>query len=330
MIPVRRIAVLAAASLSLIAATAATPALRSRLGPLLDMPRAGDGMPATSAAVLESEAEQTSKDGGELRSPLWDDLGTSGNLRAWIGTRASLSQSPALQPLLAGLPPDQAGVHSLEQPAPDGDSLSVVLLESFGARKGTRVGGYRVGRWPSSGAAAGNSRYAEPAGFIEVIPENQNTMVSKRFRLRDFLTHDQKDVWPKVLVLQPALLDKLELIGDELERRGLPSSIRIMSGFRTPQYNAQGVGHKGGRASASRHMYGDAADVFVDGNEDGRMDDLNGDGKSTARDAKVLFAIAEGVEAQHPELVGGLSAYPANSSHGPFVHVDARGVRARW
>ena len=77
-------------------------------------------------------------------------------------------------------------------------------------------------------------------------------------------------------------------------------------------------------------MYGDAADVIVDVNGDGVMDDLDGDGKITIRDARVLYAVAEGVEVQHPDLAGGLSAYPGNSAHGPFVHIDARGVRARW
>ena len=66
----------------------------------------------------------------------------------------------------------------------------------------------------------------------------------------------------------------------------------------------------------------------ADGND--RMDDLDGDGKITVGDARVLLAVAERVEADHPNLVGGLSAYPANSAHGPFVHVDARGVKARW
>jgi len=125
-------------------------------------------------------------------------------------------------------------------------------------------------------------------------------------------------------------LDKLELVGNELQRRGLPDMLHVMSGFRTPQYNAQGVGRKGGRAAESRHMYGDAADVIVDANGDGVMDDLDGDGRATIRDARVLYAVAEAVEKEHPELVGGLSAYRASSSHGPFVHIDARGVRARW
>jgi len=268
--------------------------------------------------------------GDSTVSPLLEVLGSSGNLRALIGTSVSLAQSLVLQPLLSGVPLGAPGVHSLGLPAPDGDPLVVVTLEPFEAMQGARLDAYRVGRWPTHGLAARNPSYAHPQGFISVTPANEYTQVSKRFRLRDFLTHDQQNVWPKVLVLRVPLLDKLELIGDELERRGLPSSLHIMSGFRTPQYNAQGVGPKGGRARESRHMYGDAADVIVDGNEDGVMDDLDGDGRVTIGDARVLLAVAEGVELEHPDLVGGLSAIRANSAHGPFVHIDARGVRARW
>jgi len=259
-----------------------------------------------------------------------DVLGLSGNLRALIGTPTSFAESSALQPVLSGIALAEPGVHSLGLSSPDGDSIVVVTLESFDAIQGARLAGYRVGNWPTSGLAARDARYARPPGFISVTRENKSTSVSKRFRLHDFLTHDQKDVWPKVLVLRPALLDKLELVGEELERRGLPSRLHVMSGFRTPQYNEKGVGPRGGRASQSRHMYGDAADVFVDANDDGMMDDLDGDGRTTIRDARLLFAVAEGVEAEHPDLVGGLSAYPANSAHGPFVHIDARGKRARW
>ena len=305
---VRRISALACGCLTLVVAPVAMPALRST--PVRYVP---------AVTVDDSTG-----------SPLQVVLGSSGNLRALIGTPAALAQSPVLQPLLSEVPLDAPGVHPLGLPAPDGDPLVVVTLQSFASMQGTRLDGYRVGRWPTRGLAARDPRYAPPAGFIPVTPENESTPVSKRFRLADFLTHDQQDVWPKVLVLRVTLLDKLELIGDDLERRGLPGRLHIMSGFRTPQYNAQGVGPKGGRAGDSRHMYGDAADVMVDGDGDGVMDDLDGDGKVTIRDAQVLLAVAESVEVQHPDLVGGLSAYPANSTHGPFVHVDARGVRARW
>jgi len=105
--------------------------------------------------------------------------------------------------------------------------------------------------------------------------------------------------------------------------------MQVMSGFRTPQYNQRGVG-AGGRAQDSRHQYGDAADVFVDNDRDGRLDDLNGDGRVDTRDVQVMMAAVERVERRYPELVGGAGVYKATSAHGPFAHIDVRGKRARW
>jgi hypothetical protein len=254
-------------------------------------------------------------------------LGSSGQLRAVIDTPESVRRVVAAE--IADAPEVIAtpGLHDLGMVTPKGDAFYVVSLLPYAVKKGSTLRGYRVGSWPTNEAAA---RYAPPAGFIEVTPENEATQVSSHFMLKDFITHDQSGVWPKFLVLKPRLLDKLELISSALAQRGLPSRLHVMSGFRTPQYNEQGVGEKGGRASKSRHMYGDAADVFVDEDGNGRMDDLNGDGRVTVADARVLFTVAESVEAAHPDLVGGLSPYQANSAHGPFVHVDARGTKARW
>ena len=130
-----------------------------------------------------------------------------------------------------------------------------------------------MGFWPAERRKLlSTAAYANPEGFIEVTPENADTHVSEHFRLRDFLTHDQQGVWPKYLVLRAPLVDELELVISQLEARGTPvRHMSVMSGFRTPQYNARGGERAGVRVS--RHMYGDAADVFVDNNGDGRMDD---------------------------------------------------------
>lgn len=252
-------------------------------------------------------------------------LGASGALRVLLGTPDRWRVDSLVGRLLSW-PGFRPGIAPLRLVAPDGDPVTLVTLLPFAAKTGPRLEGYRLGTWP------GERRPGEPLplGFIRVTEGNQDLKVSRRFRLRDFLTHDQASSWPKFLVLEPRLLDKLELIGDELARRGQSSVLRVMSGFRTPQYNALGVGPKGGRARDSRHTYGDAADVFVDGNGDGVMDDLDGDGRITVADGRYLLALAERVERRHPELVGGLSAYPATTAHGPFLHVDARGHRARW
>jgi uncharacterized protein YcbK (DUF882 family) len=131
-------------------------------------------------------------------------------------------------------------------------------------------------------------------------------------------------------VLDTKLIDKLELVLADLESRGTEvSRVRVMSGFRTPQYNAGG-GDPRGRAGLSRHMYGDAADIFIDGDGNGVMDDLNRDRRVNIRDARVIEAAVDRVERAYPSLVGGCGVYRGTGAHGPFVHIDVRGYRARW
>jgi hypothetical protein len=208
--------------------------------------------------------------------------------------------------------------------------FAFVSLVPFTEKKKGMLGGYRMGSWPAEQRAVSSDRYGNPAGFIRVTLENQDTRISEHFRLRDFLTKDQATVWPKYLVLQEGLIDKLELVIHALGQRGVSvSRMSVMSGFRTPQYNEKGVG-AGGRAQNSRHQYGDAADVYVDNDGSGHMDDLNGDGRVTTADAQFLAQVVDQVEEAHPELTGGVGIYSATSAHGPFVHVDVRGVRARW
>jgi hypothetical protein len=77
-------------------------------------------------------------------------------------------------------------------------------------------------------------------------------------------------------------------------------------------------------------MYGDAMDVAIDNDGDGLMDDLNGDGRVTVKDARVLAAAADRVEKAYPDLVGGIGIYAPTGAHHGFVHIDTRGYRARW
>jgi hypothetical protein len=254
-------------------------------------------------------------------------LGRSGKLRAIQGTPDAIRELPVVSSLFEGLD-STPGVHDLGLFTPHGQSFFVLALIPFETKRGAKVDGYNIGFWPSERGR--QSRYDLPDGFILVTAENQFTPLSEHFRLADFITHDQKQVWPKMLVIQPRLVDKLELIALELERLGKPSTLRVMSGFRTPQYNQRGVCRRCGRAKDSRHMYGDAADVLVDANGDGRMDDLNGDGRVNVKDARFLASVADAVELAHPDLVGGIGIYKSTRSHGPFVHVDARGFAARW
>lgn len=256
--------------------------------------------------------------------------GISGKLRARFVAPASVGAIPVLSRLFGdSLPLRNPGVYVVDESRAD-QEFAFITLRPFTDKKNGRIGSYRIGTFPFERRAPSRARYANPEGFIEVTPANQDTYVSEHFRLRDFLTKDQRAVWPKYLVLDARLLDKLELVIDELSRTGVPvRHVSVMSGFRTPQYNIQGVG-EGGRAKNSRHQYGDAADVFIDNDRNGRLDDLNRDGAVNTRDVAVMVAAVERVERAYPELIGGAGTYKATSAHGPFVHIDARGYRARW
>ena len=214
-------------------------------------------------------------------------------------------------------------------------SYNVITELPFSAKKNGRVGLYYIGNWPSENGSVGPSKapagaYGNPEGFIEVTPENADTPISEHFKLRDFLTHDQPSVWPKYLVLRPQLVDKLELVLSDLQAHGYDThGVKVMSGFRTPQYNYTG-GNTGGRANLSRHMYGDASDIYIDNDGDGQMDDLNHDGKISIDDARVIEQAVDRVDVAHPELIGGAGVYTAAPGHGPFIHIDTRGYRARW
>ena len=91
-------------------------------------------------------------------------------------------------------------------------------------------------------------------------------------------------------VLRQPLLVKLEQLLEEVNERGREAhTFTLLSAYRTPSYNAA----IGNETTYSRHSYGDAADIFVDANEDGRMDDLNRDGRHNLADAHWLGEIVD-------------------------------------
>jgi hypothetical protein len=312
----------------------ATPAPVSRaLSASLTDPR------AKSTAYLEDAAT------GSFLGPL---RGRSGKLQAVFRTPGEDLGAEEADPHFAGVvdasgrevvdedvAPAQPGIYKLaveldkaRRPVSD---LQLVTLVPFAEKKKERIGLYYLGSWPYEGG--GNPRspsYANPSGFIEVTAQNKDTAVSEHFTLGQFLTKDQFSVWPKYLLLDENLLDKLELTVAELQAEGVEvEHVHVMSGFRTPRYN-KGGGNTGGRANLSRHMYGDAADVYVDNDGNGAPDDITGDGRVDTADAERFGRAVEKVEAKHPALVGGIGIYKACCGHGPFTHVDTRGYRARW
>ena len=248
-------------------------------------------------------------------------LGRSGKVRFKTLTRVGAIALPGFIPTFGEAAIRTPGVHHV---AANGTTpFALVVLRPFGEKRGDVLQGYRLGKWPSERWMVGK-RYYNPDGFIEVTPANVGLRLSRHFALADFLTHDQRNVWPKFVVLQEPLIDKLELVLADLAEHGVKTDrVRVLSGFRAPYYNDRIVAE--GAARSSRHQYGDAADIIIDANGDGRMDDLNRDGRSDTRDADVLYRLFNDAQGS-----GGLGKYAPTRAHGPFVHVDLRDRRARW
>jgi hypothetical protein len=189
------------------------------------------------------------------------------------------------------------------------------------------LNGYRIGPYPQE-PLRGQDIYLPPGGFVEVTADNAQTRLSPNFTLGQFVAK-QNQGYPKYVVLRASLMEKLESILATLNRQGhRTSSLYIMSGYRTPWYN-KSIGN----VPYSRHVWGDAADFFIDeAPADGQMDDLNGDGVVNRKDAQWLADFLNGMS-QRGEFgagIGGIGIYDSTPAHGPFVHVDVRGTRARW
>jgi hypothetical protein len=222
--------------------------------------------------------------------------------------------------------PSKPGIYPIQVLASDiGEEiqLKAFVLIPFHQLQGGFLNGYRIGRYPKKILPG----LGLPAGFIEVTPENEDVFVSPNFRLKQFLCK-QPACSRKYLVLNERLPLALEYILAQVKMAGFQvSTFQVMSGYRTPCYNCSL-----GNVRYSAHQWGMAADIFIDEDGDGIMDDLNADGLIDICDAGVLYRLIDDA-ASRPEargLIGGIGKYPATGTHGPFLHIDVRNRLARW
>ena len=199
------------------------------------------------------------------------------------------------------------------------DGLTLAVLVPFKEKEGSMLNGYRIGTYLSERIAG---KQDPPEGFLEINEHDVDLPVSKHLKVGDFLTHDDQQTWPRYAAVSPRLLDKLELVVSEITRwygseAPVSMAIDVHSGFRAPAHN----GRIARAARDSQHQYGDAADIVID---------ANGDGKYTALDSRLVGLAVEIVELKHPDLVGGLGIYTSGHYATTYVHIDARGTRVRW
>lgn len=207
-------------------------------------------------------------------------------------------------------------------------TLNVFVLTPFRNGKDMTLNGYSMGEYNAT-PFKGLNNYLPPRGFINMQPGMEDIEIAPHFKLGQFICKQQLGHEPTYLLVQTGMLVKLERLLEGANEKGWKAdTFFIMSGFRTPFYNAA-IGNK---TTSSRHLFGDASDIYIDNDRDGVMDDLDGDGKITKKDAVALADLAKEIaEADHRNWPkGGIGIYEANAAHGPFVHIDARGFPARW
>lgn len=205
--------------------------------------------------------------------------------------------------------------------------VTLVNVVPYTQMQNGKIEGYRVGEYNAK-PLKGLEQYERPKGFIRLTEENSALQVSDHYRMKDFQC--KLDGTTKFLILRSEALVKLEILQHELEtQHGLDfDRFTVMSGYRTPYYNSR----IGNETSYSRHLYGDAMDIYIDQDGNGHMDDVNRDGRVDTSDARFIMKVAAQID-DSPEwnwLKGGAGVYHANSAHGPYIHVDARGYVARW
>lgn len=195
----------------------------------------------------------------------------------------------------------------------------LAVLVPFELKLGSTLNGYQIGRYPAEWSR--DEQGERPDGFAEVREEHLDLPLTRHLKVRDFVTHDRQTMWPRYVAVDPRVLDKIELVLRELARRRgeerMDFELEVHSGFRTPLHNSSVEGS----ARDSRHLYGDAADVAID---------ADGDGRLTIFDAYRVEQAVDWVERLHPELAGGLGVYSSRRYATPYCHIDARGERKRW
>ena len=269
------------------------------------------GYRVASASVLPGEVLQLAVDGGAVGYVLRPGAG-----RVRAATDGGWRWEAPVEP----------GAYAFRVEGPDGRAVhvNVFVLVPASAMRGEHLDGYRIGRYRVTGSRP------HPRGFIQARAQDEDILLSPHFTLGQLLCKQPGS--PRYALVSAPLVQKLEALLARVAAAGHDvRTLHVMSAYRTPWYNRQ----IGNTTTLSHHLYGEAADVFVDADGDGHMDDLNGDGRRDIDDARLLFGMVEQVERAERwspvrVLVGGLKAYRKNQVRGPFVHVDVRGRAARW
>jgi hypothetical protein len=219
--------------------------------------------------------------------------------------------------------PRSHGVLSMDVETADASCAFSVILPVDSRRWRTES----LNSFPIGSYGDGNDRSALPSHFVELTAGNSGTRLSTHMSLGEFLGHIE-GAYPQYMALDMRLIDKIETgLRMMSEEHLCPLDVAIISGFRTPVYNRR-IGNETDR---SLHLYGGAADIWVESfPPNGLMDDVDRNKRVDVFDGEFVVETFRTAEALGLCSVGGISAYRWTSTHGPFVHVDVRGSQASW
>ncbi len=215
-----------------------------------------------------------------------------------------------------------------------------IIMHPFDSGGQGVIEGYPIGIYPDEKddqvlepVFSRREAYRPPSHFIRINSDNIGARISRHFTLGDFSPADEKDK-THFIALDPDLPVRLDNLVDALKDKGLRfSGLKILRSYLTPNkaelYRRQGIDV----ARFSRLLYGDSAVFIIDENNDGLMDDLNGDGQFDRQDFSIIEQSVEEIEAK-THISGGLgySMHFKDPVHKdtPCIQIDVRGWRSRW
>ena len=220
------------------------------------------------------------------------------------------------------------------------------------------IDGFRIGEYPNPGdpriretfevddsyALIHPDKFLRPQAFYLVDDSSRDFPLTPHLRLGAGRAHYALDYeWfslgkRQYVAIDPGLLRKLEALIVLFNQAGLRGDkVRTIYGFRPPVYNLERVDRDGSdslKAPFSLHQYGKALDIIIDADDDLRLDDLDGDGRSTVRDAAVMMHCINQLDRRYRDegipLFGGAGLYDHHDFwerpvQSPYVHFDVRG-----
>ncbi|RCW57442.1 peptidase M15A [Halanaerobium sp. ST460_2HS_T2] len=205
--------------------------------------------------------------------------------------------------------------------------INIFVICPRNNKNGQYLEDFRIGYYPDIPADK-KEYYTKPKGFLKIEESMLGINLTPHFKLDQFLTNQTRQ-FPQFIAIQESLLLKLEFFLEDINNAGYKAdTFGIVSIYRTPYFNKK----LGNNTDFSRHIFGDAADIFIDRNGNEWMDDLNGDGQSTIADSNILYDLAVEFDQKEKfaQLQGGVSSYKGNGVRGPFIHIDTRGFHVNW